>query len=163
MRKILILCSLLLLFGCSQKERNLNEYKGEYGTYEIMDAHYIEDSGLREEYVRFLWEIKYTNTTREPRKPIDSIELDMVIESETEVELNEIPFEKTKYVGEESQLTEEKKLVNNGSLNIKPEATIKIIIESIVEEEEIDSLILRDRNQQGPNGEKFQMKVNIEE
>lgn len=164
MKKILVLCSILLLVGCSQKEKNDNEYKGEYGTYEIMDTSLIEDYGIsREEYAQLQWKIKYTNTTSEPRKPIDSIELDMVIENETDVELNEIPFSRTRHAGSESQLSEEQKLINNGWLNIKPEATVEIIVEATVEEEKIDSMFLRNRNEQGQNGEQFNKKVKNED
>jgi PBP1b-binding outer membrane lipoprotein LpoB len=124
---ILVLCSLLLLFGCSQVEQNDNEYEGEYGTYEIIDTTFIEDSMmLQEKYGQLRWKIKYTNTTNEPRKPNESIKLDMVVENETDLELNEISFSDRIYPEGETQLTEEEKeLAQNGWLNIKPGATVE--------------------------------------
>ncbi|WP_096270833.1 hypothetical protein [Paucisalibacillus globulus] len=155
----LIICSFLLLFGCSGKTENTTEYKGEHGTYEILDTYLTENPGLREEFAQLRLKIKYTNTTSEPRKPNDSIKLDTIIEHETDVELNEIEFYLTNYIG--GELTEEQELIKNGSLNVKPDATLEVIIESVLENEKLDSIFLRNKNAQGQNGDKFEKQIKV--
>jgi hypothetical protein len=160
----LILCSLLLLIGCSQNE-NPKEYKGEYGTYEILDTQIIEDSEmLREEYTQLQWEIKYKNTTNEPRVPHEVIELDMIIERETDIVLNEIPFTTRIYTEGKNQLTKEKKeLYDNRRLSVKPGATVQFIaLATPIEGENIDSIFMRNRNKQGQNGDKFEKEIRVD-
>lgn len=162
MKNILILSCILLLIGCSQKEINVDEYEGNFGTYKLMETHLISDTELlREEYVQLRWKIKYTNTTSEPRKPNESVKLDMVIEHETDIELNEIPFNELIY-SEENQLAEEKELIANGELNIKPGATVEIIVGSVLQKENISPLFLRNRNEQGKNGTQFEKEIKTE-
>ncbi|MBT2695426.1 hypothetical protein J7E32_20715 [Bacillus sp. ISL-55] len=84
----------------------------------------------------------------------------MVIENETDVELNEIPFDRIRHAGEE---TEEQKLMNNGFLNVKPEVTLEITVEATIEEAKIDSIYLRNRDVKGENGEEFEKKVKNED
>lgn len=159
MKKILILCSILLLVGCSSKEKNDNEYKGKHGTYEIIDIIAVKSAMLREDYVQFQWRVKYTNTTDAPIKPYESIKLDMVIENENDVELNDIPFSDQMYSPGNSQPTEEEdKLIKNSRLNIKPGATVEIMVGSIpVAEDNIDPIFLRNKNEKGQNGNRFEI------
>ncbi len=54
-------------------------------------------------------------------------------------------------------------MIENGWLNIKPGVTVEIIVGNTVEEEKIDSIILRNRNEQGQNGEQFEKKIKNED
>lgn len=164
MKKLLLFCGLLLLIGCSQLDaKDEGKYKGQNGTYEVLETRLNLDYGhLREEYGQLQWKLKYTNTTDRPIKPVDAIDMDLIIEQETDVELNEITFTRLRHSGEESELSKEEKLTNNGHLNIKPDATVEILVSAIVKKDNLDSIYLRNRNAQGKNGEKFEAVASVE-
>lgn len=180
MKKLLIisfLLILLLLSGCSQQVMNKNKYKGEHGTYELIETRILEKSSiLKEEYARVYFILKYTNSTKEARKPGESVRLDMVLEQETEVELNDvelmpIAFSEvtdagsaatgTGITGELSWVEENQEWKKGAGLNVKPGATVEFLAQATVKKEAADTIYLRNKNAQG-NEKKFEKKVVVD-
>ncbi|MCR3923461.1 MAG: hypothetical protein NUK65_13270, partial [Firmicutes bacterium] len=140
-------------------------FEGKYGAYEIIGTRLVESARLREEYIDFYGIIKFTNTTNEVIIPGQSIPRDIVLEQETEVELNEIVLEGRTYRGtypdseELSWVEENQEWKESASMNIRPGATVEVVVTAVIEKRLIDSTYLRDRNEQGENGLKFEKKM----
>lgn len=58
-----------------------------------------------------------------------------------------------------SWVEENQEWKESASMNIRPGATVEVVVTAVIEKRLIDSTYLRDRNEQGENGLKFEKKM----
>lgn len=190
MKKTLIIIGLIIIFlsGCSQEQEeasnqqeenansqqeeksvNSNEYEGNLGNYELLEVQvkepyslsYLQEDSMKNR-INFI--VKYTNTTHEAQQPVNAFQKELIVEHETDIELNHIFFRNDFLNNDDVERTEtEKELISMRSLNIKPGATVNFLVEIYAEEELWDSLYLRDINNHGLNGDKYEVHLNVTE
>lgn len=170
---VLILLSLSILVGCSGTSKvgvGSDKFKGVYGTYEWVKTIKLEG----DEYVpkgssALLHIIRYTNTTNQAVKPEEAIREEMVLQHETEIELNSVNLQgffihtdNENWVKENSEIMENLEIVENAYKNIKPGATVDFAMNTVaVEDERLDSIYFRNRMKTPADKVTYEKKIII--
>jgi len=168
-----ILISLFLLVGCSETPKSgirNDKFEGVYGTYEWVKTIKLESN----EYVpkgssALLHIIRYTNTTNQAVKPEDAVREEMVLQHETEIELNAVSFQgffihtdNETWVKENSEIMENLEIAENAYKNIKPGATIDFAMNTpSVEDKRLDSIYFRNRMRTPADKVTYEKKITI--
>lgn len=157
---LLLLMSLPILAGCSDSqdketptpetpvENSIRDdkFEGVNGTYEWIES-FVHDTSkpIMEGHVKLLHVLLYTNTTNQAVMPGEVLHNEMVLQHETDIELNDVSFQTLRDYEEDNLSAELKEMVDVGYKNIKPGVTVKILAASNVEKSRVDLLYLRNR------------------
>ena len=184
MKKTLIILGLILILltGCSQEQEGLDNsqegnnnsqqeeeinldpdvYGGNFGSYRLIKTQLKENHQyMQENQRRVNLIVEFTNTTYEAQRPGEAFTKELIVEHETEIELNAIGYVYLGITSDYERTEEEQEMVEISYLNIKPGATVTFLAQIHVEEEIMDSLYLRDRNEYGLNGDKYEVHLEI--
>ena len=146
-------------------------FEGIHGTYEWIETINTGNSpGVFEGGSRLIHIFRYTNTTNQAVKPGSAIQNEIVVQHETEIELNTLEFIPTTeqvldpFFNDQAQFDwhrENPELVKNTSRNIKPGVTIDFAMYSDVHDDRLDSIYIRNAMRSAADKVVYEKRITI--
>lgn len=172
---IIFLSSLLFLMGCcnsagediaaseEQPIGTVNDvrYEGTFGTYEWVETFVRTSKPIQENHVKLYHIIVYTNTTNQAVIPMEVLNKELALQHETDIELNDIGFLWSQFYEKGLLSQDQEEMIDVSFKNIKPGATVNVLVSSELEKSRVDSIYLRNRLQNPADRVEYEKKISI--